>query len=82
MITTFLLCLLFGINILHAERDNRIQYSLEKQPEFITEFEYLPPEFECFADMFKYNIMHFPGFQEQDTLYFKKYTQSRKRLCG
>ncbi len=75
MITTFLLCLLFGINILHAERDNRIQYSLEKQPEFITEFEYLPPEFECFADMFKYNIMHFPGFQEQDTLYFKKYTQ-------
>lgn len=74
IITTFLylsLCCLF----LHAERDNHIHGTLEKQPEFITGFKYLPPGFECFADMFKYKVIDFPGFSKQDTLYFKKYTQ-------
>lgn len=76
--TTFFICLLLGITSLHAERDNYTQRTPEKQPEFITGFRYLPPGFECFADMFKYKVIDFPGFSTQDTLYFKKYTRPIK----
>ena len=76
--TTFFICLLLGITSLHAERDNHTQRTPEKQPEFITGFRYLPPGFECFADMFKYKVIDFPGFSTQDTLYFKKYTRPIK----
>ena len=76
--TTFFICLLLGITSLHAERDNYTQRTPEKQPEFITGFRYLPPGVECFADMFKYKVIDFPGFSTQDTLYFKKYTRPIK----
>ena len=76
--TTFFICLLLGITSLHAERDNHTQRTPEKQPEFITGFRYLPPGCECFADMFKYKVIDFPGFSTQDTLYFKKYTRPIK----
>ena len=75
IITTFLLCLSLGCLFLHAERGKHIHETPEKQPDFITVFKYLPPGFECFADMFKYKVIDFPGFSKPDTLYFKKYTQ-------
>ena len=64
--TTFFICLLLGITSLHAERDNYTQRTPEKQPEFITGFRYLPPGFECFADMFKYKEFFVPFFKAQD----------------
>ena len=75
IITTFLLCLSLGCLFLHADRGKHIHETPEKQPDFITGFKYLPPGFECFADMFKYKVIDFPGFSKPDTLYFKKYTQ-------
>lgn len=41
-------------------------------------FQIPSPGFECFADMFKYKVIDFPGFSTQDTLYFKKYTRPIK----
>ena len=57
IITTFLLCLSLGCLFLHAERGKHIHETPEKQPDFITGFKYLPPGFECFADMFKYKVI-------------------------
>ena len=77
--TTFFICLLLGITSLHAERDNYTQRTPEKQPEFITGFRYLPPGFECFADMFKYKVIDFPGFNTRYPL-FQKIHPPHKRL--
>ena len=68
IITTFLLCLSLGCLFLHAERGKHIHETPEKQPDFITGFKYLPPGFECFADMFKYKVIDFPGFSKPKTV--------------
>ncbi len=68
IITTFLLCLSLGCLFLHAERGKNTSTKPRKSNRiFITGFKYLPPGFECFADMFKYKVIDFPGFSKPDT---------------
>lgn len=78
--TTFFICLLLDITSLHAERDNHTQRTPEKQPEFITGFRYLPPGFECFADMFKYKVIDFPWLFNTRYPLFQKIHPPHKRL--